>query len=110
MRNPFKRSGGAGGRDAFAKRHDGVGGFFRSSRHAPPAGGADAASLRGSRRRAHLPGPPGDIHTARPATDTWPGARPGPEAGSDSSPRPTYSSGQQEGSRQTPMGGSDSSG
>ena len=63
MRNPFKRD-------------EGIGPAFRPSRRAPAAGGRDAASPRGDRRRAYLPGPPGDIHTARTATDTWPGTRP----------------------------------
>lgn len=31
-------------------------------------------------RRPRLPGPPGDIHTARIATDTWPGTAFGPSS------------------------------
>lgn len=87
-----------------------MGPAFRPSRHAPPTGGTDAATLRGNRRRAHLPGPPGDIRTARTATDTWPGRRPGPAAGAGPGQPASYSGGQQQGSREQPMGGSDSSG
>jgi hypothetical protein len=57
---------------------DGVGPPYQKSRHRPPGSTATAESARGSVVRADLPGPPGDIHTARNATDTWPGTRPSP--------------------------------
>lgn len=100
MRNPLARfvAGGPG-------RLDGVGAFARPSRHRPSARGVDATSLRGSRRRAHLPGPPGDIHTARTATDTWPGRRPALIEDRPSRP-PTYGNGE----RVIPAGGGESSG
>lgn len=53
------------------KNLDGVRGWGRASRHAPPGDSATAEARQGSRARAHLPGPPGDVHTARTATDTW---------------------------------------
>ena len=93
MKNPFKR-------------RDGMGPAFRPSRPAPPSGGTDAASLRARRRRAHLPGPPGDIHTARTATDTWPA----PKSRSGPTRPPTWRTVQEQGSRDQPMGGSDASG
>lgn len=100
MRNPLTRLVAAR-----SGHPDGVGGFGRPSPHRPSARGVDAASLRGSRRRAHLSGPPGDIHTARTATDTWPGRRPAPIEDRPSRP-PTYGSGE----REAPAGGGESSG
>jgi hypothetical protein len=54
------------------KRTDGIGRWGRPSRHRPPGRTATADTAQGHRQRAHLPGPPGDVHTARNATDTWP--------------------------------------
>ena len=53
------------------KHTDGIGGWGRPSRHRPPGRTATADTAQGTRRRANLPGPPGDVHTARPMTDTW---------------------------------------
>ena len=54
------------------KHVDGVGRFGRPSRHRPPGHSATAEAAHGERRRAYLPGPPGEVNTARPDTDTWP--------------------------------------
>lgn len=53
------------------KHADGMRGWGRASRHRPPGRTATADSAPGERQRAYLPGPPGDVHTARNATDTW---------------------------------------
>ena len=50
---------------------DGIGGFLRPSRHRPPGHSATADTAQGKRTRRDLPGPPGEVHTARIATDTW---------------------------------------
>lgn len=60
---------------------DGIGRWGRPSRRKPPGRYANAAAAHGERHRSGLPGPPGDISTARHATDTWPGRPPGTAAG-----------------------------
>lgn len=62
--------------DEPTKNLDGVGRWGRPSRHRPPGRTATAEAAQGDRRREHAPGPPADIHTARIATDTWPGVEP----------------------------------
>lgn len=56
---------------------DGIGRWWQPSRHKPPGHVANAAAAHGERHHSGLPGPPGDINTARHATDTWPGRPPG---------------------------------
>lgn len=55
------------------KKHtDGIGRWWGwPSRHRPPRRTATADTAQGERQRAHLPGAPGSLHTARTATDTW---------------------------------------
>lgn len=55
-----------------AEKHTGgIRRWWRGSRRRPPAATATADTAQGARTRAHLPGPPAEIHTARHATDTW---------------------------------------
>jgi hypothetical protein len=79
------------------KPTDGIRRWGRPSRHRPPGRTATADTAQGERQRAHLPGPPGDIHTARSATDTWhadPAATfPPPDTSQRSSPGDAGSSG-----------------
>lgn len=58
-----------GGRDI----PEGVRGWGRTSRRKPPGRFALAGSAHGLKRHSGQPGPPGDVNTARHATDTWPG-------------------------------------
>jgi hypothetical protein len=83
---------------------EGIGRWGRPSRHRPPGHTATAEAAQGERSRSNAPGPPGDLHTARIATDTWPGTAP-------NEPRTAVPAGPgAPGERQAPAGGSDSSG
>lgn len=53
------------------QRTGGIWSWLRPTRHRPADKTATADTAQGERTRAHLPGPPGDVHTARIATDTW---------------------------------------
>lgn len=103
--NPFFRRRH---RQDAAPRTNGIGRWLRPSRHRPDVTTATAESAQGARTRARLPGPPGDIHTARIATDTWPGRPPTPgisPATSTETPHQPDTAGED-----APMGGSDASG
>lgn len=81
-----RRKRQAGGDKQGDKHLDGIGRWWQPSRRKPPGRHGLAASAHGERRRSGLPGPPGDINTARHATDTWPGVPPGNAAGSRTPP------------------------
>ena len=66
------------------KNLDGVGRWGRPSRHRPPGDSATAEALQEGIERSQLPGPPGDINTARHATsERWQEPAPAGADGAD---------------------------